>query len=134
MPLARRVEAAKWDWYIKAHPIFDSALAEIGFDAAQAAAKEEFGGLVDDLIETIGEHIEGLRAKVHELLPDDLGRDCGVKGTLSKKLRPIEIPEVDLAEPPDPLVSSDMDLADHISVLRVRKDYSGSDDDDDCGD
>jgi hypothetical protein len=40
------------------------------------------------------------------------------------KLPPIEIPEPQLDEPPDPLVSSDMDLADAISILKDRKDYS----------
>jgi hypothetical protein len=42
----------------------------------------------------------------------------------AEKLPPIEIPRVDLPEPPDPFVSSDMDFVDHVRILRDRKDYT----------
>jgi hypothetical protein len=123
--LAKRVSMARWAWYDKARPIWDAALAEIGFEAAQAEAEEEISDLASDLIEVVNERVEGLRAMVHELLPDYFGRAYGKKGTLSEKLPPMgEIPQPQLDEPPTPFVSSAMLLADSIKILKDRKDYT----------
>jgi hypothetical protein len=51
--------------------------------------------------------------------PDSLGAQKGLE-----KLSSITIPQPQLDEPPDPYVSSEMDLAEHIRVMRARKDYS----------
>jgi hypothetical protein len=122
--LVKRVNDAGWAWKEKADPIFEETLAEVGFYAVQEAAEEEIGELGSNLIATINERITSLRSKVHELLPDYEGCFIGKTGTLSSKLPPIEIPQPELDEPPEPFVSSDMDLSDAIRVLRDRKNYT----------
>ena len=36
----------------------------------------------------------------------------------------VRVPGIDLDEPPDPFISSEMDLDKHISIMQARKDYS----------
>ena len=49
--------------------------------------------------------------------------DAMVKG-LCPKLPPVNVPEIDLDEPPDPLISSEMDFVEHVRIMQDRKDYN----------
>lgn len=92
-------------WYTEANKAFQAALDESGFEEARAEAQER----ISDLVTELRDIEEELDAMVRKLCP---------------KLPPVEVPQPDLNEPPDPFVSSDMSLADAISILKDRKDYS----------
>jgi hypothetical protein len=101
----RRVSEARDKWHEEAETAFDAALDESGFEEARVEAQEQ----IEELVAELRDKQEELNAMVKELCP---------------KLPPVEVPEINLDEPPDPYVSSTMDLAEHIQIMRARKDYS----------
>lgn len=100
--LFARCQAANSKWLNEAQSRFDSAFADVGF----ADHRERIGELSSE--------IEGEIAALKE-------RVASVK----IELPDVEIPEPELAaDRPEPLVSSEMALADAIKALRARKDYT----------
>jgi hypothetical protein len=66
--------------------------------------------------------IEAAKGKVEryrDIIFDAAERICS-------EMPDVEVPKAIIKEPPEPLVSSDMELLDAIQILRARKDYSGA--------
>jgi hypothetical protein len=81
--LGSRVNEASRKWYAEVETIFQAALAESGFEDARAKAA----------------------AKIEELVMKLRDRESALNSMVDE-LPPIEVPEIDLGEPPDPLVST----------------------------
>jgi hypothetical protein len=126
--LTDRVERARWTWVGDANRILNAALAGSGFDVARDEAEEEIGELVTQLTDEIEEREAALDSMVKEICPDfhevSTGWIENGKREHLLELPPVEVPQPELAEPPEPFVSSDMPLEDAIAVLKDRKDYS----------
>jgi hypothetical protein len=130
--LDQRVASAKWAWREQAQPLLDDLVAE---DAAFEAGAKRLGASLHAAAEPLEQAEKALKTYrfAYERACDDieearsdleleinrLGRELA--GTIPE----FQMPEIELPdEENEPLVTSDMDLLDHIMTLRDRKAYA----------
>ncbi len=106
-------------------PYYDSTLAARVREArddweAEAQAQLDLVSLDEETIAAMRARAEAALAPLREEMRDiEIAAD-GIE------LPAMQVPEPRLSEPPAPLVSSGMQLLDHIQSLRARKDYGGA--------
>jgi hypothetical protein len=106
--LDARVRAAQDSWTATAQEAFEAAYR----NSPAAGMRSDLEGALTRMREAVGAY-RGLAA-----------RESSTVGSIHFVAPAKVLPEPDLPPEPDPMVSSDMPLIEHIAVLRARKDYT----------
>jgi hypothetical protein len=107
--LSKRVRDARSSWWLKASRKVEEAVEAAGLDELRDEAKAAYQAAIES-------------AQTSNDLVDQYDEAVG---DLEIDWPQIELPEPVIREEPPVLISSDMDLSEHVAVLRDRKDYGG---------